>query len=174
MLRYVFVNNSFVNLILVKEGLANVYISEPNKKYEKELREAENYAKENRIGCLWQYSEENCNKCIVIELFHYDAKGDDCKNLNDEYVVLKNVCNFDCNLTKWIIKDKANNAFIFPNFILKTKNNVTIYTGCNKNSETELYWCNSGYKCNAIWDNDGDTFYLYDNEGKIVITYSYP
>ena len=173
LLRYVWFNGELINLILVKQGLANVYILEPNTKYEEELREAENYAKENKIGCLWEESEKTCKDCIGVYYFHYDARGNDCENLNDEYVIFKNTCDFDCELTNWRVKDEANHIYIFPEFTLKAQATVTLYTGCGENTENELYWCNSGYKCNAIWNNKGDTLYLWDDEGNLVLTYSY-
>jgi len=173
LLRYVFVNDTFINLILVKEGYANVYILGNNRKYEKELRDAENYARENHIGCLWQISNLSCKQCIGILYFHYDAYGNDCENLNDEYVIFKNSCDFDCDLTFWKVKDEANHVYVFPNFVLKAGNSVKLHTGCGINNETNLFWCNSGHECNAIWNNDKDTLYLFDNEDNLVLSYSY-
>lgn len=57
LLRYVFIEKNEndlinVNLILVEEGLAIARFYE-NKKYKKEILEAETKARENRIGCKW-------------------------------------------------------------------------------------------------------------------------
>lgn len=49
---------------------------------------------------------------------------------------------------------------------LDSEATVTVYTGEGTNSATELYW-GSG---NLIWNNDGDTAYLYDISGKVVST----
>ena len=173
LLRYVFVDDSFVNLMLVKEGLAHTYIVKPNVKYANELKEAENYAESNHIGCLWKKSSEKCEDCIKIHLFHYDAEGNDCYNLNDEYVVFINTCEVECDITGWTVKDEGSHKYTFPNLTLQPKETVTLYTGCGENKKNELYWCNSGYTCNAIWDNDGDTLYLFDSEGNFVLSYSY-
>lgn len=54
LLRYVFINETFVNLVLVKEGYAYVFMDGENIKYLKELIEAEKFAKENKVGCLWK------------------------------------------------------------------------------------------------------------------------
>lgn len=54
LLRYVYINDTLVNLILIKEGFAYFYMDNFNMKYSKELYEAEKYAKENKIGCLWK------------------------------------------------------------------------------------------------------------------------
>jgi len=52
-LRYVFVDNENINVWMVKNGFAIARI-EDAKKYEKEIIEAEKYAKENNIGCEWK------------------------------------------------------------------------------------------------------------------------
>jgi endonuclease YncB( thermonuclease family) len=52
-LRYVFKDDENINVWMVKNGLAIARI-EDAKKYEKEILEAERYAKENHIGCKWK------------------------------------------------------------------------------------------------------------------------
>jgi len=168
LLRYVFVDNTFVNAELLRQGYAFPYFNDVYR-YRKELEEAAKVRK----GCIWQRSKLSCRDCIGIEYFHYNAKGNDCVNLNDEYVKLRNTCNFTCNLTNWIIKDEANHIFKFPEFLLKPYERVVIYTGCGNNTAKALYWCNCCYACNAIWDNDHDTLYLFDDKGYLVLSYSY-
>jgi hypothetical protein len=38
------------------------------------------------------------------------------------------------------------------------------------NTATELYW---GRSYGAVWNNDGDTLYLRDSNGNLVLSYSY-
>ncbi len=52
-LRYVFVDNENINVWMVRNGFA-IARTEDAKKYEKEIIEAEKYAKENNIGCKWK------------------------------------------------------------------------------------------------------------------------
>jgi len=52
-LKYVYVDNIFVNLYLVKNGYARTYIIEPNVKYSKDFIDAEKYAKSQKIG-IWE------------------------------------------------------------------------------------------------------------------------
>lgn len=178
LLRYIFLNSENINVKLVREGLATVYIISPNVKYETELREAENEAKNSEIN-IWkppkQEGEKICdNRCIGISYFHWDAKGNDCENLNDEYVIFKNTCPYSCNLTGWTVKDESSrDLYVFPTFILEGGAMVTLYTGCGTNTATNLYWCSSGHSCNAIWNNKGDTLYLRNSKGELVLTYSY-
>jgi len=54
LLRYIFINNTNVNIQLVREGLAIVYIYEPNVKYQNEFKQAEQLAMQEKTGCLWK------------------------------------------------------------------------------------------------------------------------
>ncbi len=53
LVRYVYLNDLFVNLALVEEGLAFSYEFEPDTKFKEMLNEAEATAMKNN-GCLWQ------------------------------------------------------------------------------------------------------------------------
>ncbi|HKB88398.1 MAG TPA: thermonuclease family protein [Patescibacteria group bacterium] len=52
LLRYVYLDNEFINDELVKTGFAKVETVPPDIKYKSEFLESENYAKENKLG-LW-------------------------------------------------------------------------------------------------------------------------
>ena len=173
LLRYVFVNNTFVNYELVRRGYATPYFIEKDEKYRDSILLAEKVARSKKAGCLWKDSENPCKSCIKLVELHYDARGNDCINTNDEYVVLENTCNFMCDLTGWIVKDESKNMFVFPAFKLKPHRRVYIYTGCGVSNETALFWCVTGRKCNAVWNNNGDTLYLMDRDEKIVLVYRY-
>ena len=122
-------------------------------------------------------NENKCNSaCIVIPplSFHCDAKGDDCNNLNDEYVTFKNNCTINCDMSNWKVYDKSGgNNYTFQNFILPAKSNVTLHTGCGPNTYNKLYWCNHGRPCNAIWNNNGDALYLKNSLGEMIINCTY-
>lgn len=53
-LRYVYKDKSFINLILVKQGYAYATPYPPDIKYKELFQKAENQAKNQGIGCLWQ------------------------------------------------------------------------------------------------------------------------
>jgi micrococcal nuclease len=176
LLRYIFVDDLFVNLELVKEGYATVYILSPNVKYEKELKAAWSDCLSKHINLCKQPTGENIcdSRCIGISYFKWNAEGDDCDNLNGEYVTFVNTCPYSCDLTNWTVKDESSrNLYIFPTFVLESGKTVTLYTGCGTNTKTQLYWCSSGYSCNAIWNNNGDTLYLRNSKGELVLNYSY-
>ena len=93
------------------------------------------------------------------------------KNLdykNDE-IVLENICNFDCNLENWEIKDEGRKKFIFPKFSLNKKSDVKIIVGNQTNSEDVLYWRDESY----VLTKTGDTLFLRDKEKKLVLWKSY-
>ncbi|MDD2655601.1 MAG: lamin tail domain-containing protein [Candidatus ainarchaeum sp.] len=119
--------------------------------------------------------DELCNNtCISISQLNSDAEGNDCDNLNGEYVVITNSCSRPCNLTGWTVKDASSrNSYVFPSFVLQNTSSASLYTGCGADTATQLYWCSSGYACNAIWNNDGDTLYMIDSQGSPVLSYSY-
>lgn len=179
LLRHVFVNDLSANLQLVKEGYANVLIIQPNTKYETSLINAQNEAKAQKLN-IWKRpitSENICdNTCIGISYFQWGVKDkNDCEYLNEEYVTFINTCQYPCDLTNWTVKDKANHIYTFPSFVLDNGTTVTLYTGCGTNTKAQLYWCSSGYSCNAIWNNKGgDTLYLRNSNGELVLDYSYP
>jgi len=155
-----------VNLELVRQGYANVYVVSPDNKYEKELIEAEEDARNSKRG-IWKISD--FSDCIIITNFHYNAKGKDNENLNDEYVVFKNTCDFSLDITGWVVKDRTANAYIFPSFELGYQEEVTLHSGSGDNTETDLFW----KRKYSVWSNNGDTLYLRDGEGNLVLVKSY-
>ncbi|NJE46503.1 hypothetical protein E3E35_03545 [Thermococcus sp. GR7] len=114
-----------------------------------------------------ELANQSCNGTskIVIYYVHYDAMGWDHSNLNDEYVVIANLGCLDENLGEWRLMDEKGHTYIFPSgFILKAGKTVTVHTGSGTDTDTDLYW---GEK-RAVWNNDGDTAYLYDASGNLV------
>ncbi len=44
---------------------------------------------------------------------------------------------------------------------------MNVRSGCGTDTATDLYWCNSG---SAVWNNDGDTAFLFDPDDSLVDT----
>jgi micrococcal nuclease len=164
LLRYVYVNDTFVNLEIVRAGLANSYEFEPNVKHSSEFEAAEQEARNAERG-LWTPSPFT----LTVSQFNYDAEGNDNENLNGEYIIFENGGNSSLNLMNWMLLDEANNDYVFENFILGNSSSFTFYTGSGTDSETELYWGSE----KSIWNNGGDTLYLRDSQGFLVVYYSY-
>jgi len=176
LLRFILYDDENINVKMIREGYATVYIIPPNTKYKAELENAWQECLNDKIN-LCKPGEDICdNTCIGIDYFHWNAEGNDCYNLNDEYVTFRNSCSYSCDLTDWTVKDESSrSSYSFPTFTLKSGATVILYTGCGTNTETELYWCSSGYSCNAIWNNScsGDTLYLRNRRGELILDYHY-
>jgi len=65
--------------------------------------------------------------------------------------------------------DLANHRYEFPFFTLKGSSSVVVHTGLGIDTDSDLYW-NSN---RAIWNNDGDTIFLYDNLGNLIDSAKY-
>lgn len=153
-LAYVFVGAKNINLELVREGFANFYFPSGKDVYYNEFLEA------------WEECEKNlCEKseydCVVLEKFDY----------KEEVVIFYNNCSFDLELTGWEIKDEGRKSFVFPSFVLGSGEKIKVIVSKeNKiNSESEIYWIRNDY----VWTDSGDTLFLRDDAGKLVLWESY-
>ncbi len=170
-LAYVYLKNGTdFNALLLKNGFARVYTGTFEK--EEEYLELENYAKTHKIG-LWAYitptpTPASITYSVKIAYINYDAPGNDWYNPNGEYVVIKNYGSNPVNLKDWKLKDKAGHTFVFPDVTLQPGESVYVHSGKGANAGNKLYWGDG-----AIWNNDGDTAYLYDSSGRLVDTYMY-
>ncbi len=164
LLRYIFLDDEFINLKMVEEGYAFAYVVSPDEKYLKELLAAEERARQQQL-VIWESSPES--GCVEAKI-HYNAAGDDTTNLNDEYIVFKNRCGNDIDLDGWLVKDQQMNNHTFSCVLLSGRT-LTLRSGKGTDSNSEVFW-NSDV---PIWNNDGDTLYLRDAEGKMVLKQSY-
>lgn len=158
LLRHVFVDGTFVNLEMIKDGYATVYIVNPDEKYYLELKKAEKDAKDNKLG-LWNTS--GFSVCISITEFHYTG---------EEYVKFLNSCGYPVKMEKWEIKDEGTHIYIFKAFMFNPNSILTFFTGYGSDTADKLYWNSKS----TIWNNDGDTLFLRDDKGNLVLSYSYP
>ena len=124
---YVFLGRNLINLELVKKGFAKVEKDYSHKFY-KEFLQAEEGAKKNFLG-IWKGSK--FSPCIKVEVFHYNARGNDNENLNDEYFILKNICNFSVPMNGWKISDESGN-FLIISVNLKPLSTLKVYSGNGK------------------------------------------
>jgi len=140
-LRYVFYENRLLNAEILQEGLATSFMLE-GLKYEDKFRNAENYARNNEVR-LWERSRNKCSNCIeLVEL-----------NYTSESFIVRNNCNFNCNLSGWIVKDDANHIFKLDSLNAGEKRRY--------DSKTK------------IWNDEGDRFFIRDETGRRVVFYEY-
>jgi micrococcal nuclease len=91
-------------------------------------------------------------------------------NPNGEWLEIVNEGSEAVDLTGFTVKDRANHIFDFPHVRLEPGQALRLYSGEGLQSSTALYWGLSG---DSVWNNDGDTAYLRDAEGRLVDDYSY-
>ncbi|MCK5624921.1 thermonuclease family protein [Candidatus Pacearchaeota archaeon] len=153
-LAYIYIGNENINLKLVEEGYANFYFPSGKDIHYNEFMEAWEKCNEN----LCEISRDVCANCIKLTEFDY----------NKETLIFENICNFNCELTSWEIKDEGRKKFIFPEFTLKSLEKIKIIVG-EKSDENNLYWENQNY----VWTDSGDTLFLRDSSGGLVLWRSY-
>ncbi len=164
LLAYVFVDEIFVNEELLRLGYA--HIRRPlAAEYRDRLLRAQQAAREEGLGIWAKAAEQN----VVIAEVHADAEGNDWDNLCDEYIVIQNREDISIDLTGWIVYDEAHHRYLFPNFILEARATVTLRTCLGKNSQSELFWGSRS----PIWNNEGDTIFIRDSQGQLVLSYIY-
>lgn len=158
-LAYIFLDDKNVNLEIVENGLANPYIYDIDK-YTQSIRNAWiNCIKENKNLC--EKSKDKCADCI--ELKELDVKS--------QTLILYNSCNFQCSLKDWTIKDEGRKKFVFPDFTLDNKKEISVIVERENRTDTEnvLFWKRSDY----VWTSGGDTLFLRDKEGRLVLWKGY-
>ena len=164
LLAYVFVSNVFVNEELVRQGYA--HIQRPLvAKYRDRLLRAQEAARQEGLGIWAKTAEQN----IAIAEIHPDPEGKDRENLCDEYIVIENRRDTSVDLTGWTIYDEAHHRYLFPSFVLEAKAAVTLRTCLGKNTQSELFWGSRS----PMWNNDGDTIFMRDSKGQLILSYIY-
>ena len=164
LLRYVYVKDLFVNLEMIKRGFANTYTYPPDVKHTEEFLEAERNARLHEIG-LWKKSKISSIKIDI----NYDAEGNDNKNLNGEYVAVKNIGTDTVDMGGWTVKDSGTNIYEFYECILKPSFGIYLFSGNGKDTDSKFYWGST----KPVWNNDHDTLYLRDTQGLLVEIYNY-
>lgn len=157
-LAYVYFNEKNVNVNLVKQGFANYYFYSGKDIYSDDLTDAWNSCIENNMN-LCEKSKDICGECIKLKEFDY----------KNEKVVLENNCNFSCDLNEWSIKDEGRKTFKFEDFVLESFGKVEIKVGEGSNTKSILFWGDEDY----VWTRTGDSLFLRDKEGKLVLWESY-
>ena len=172
LLRYVYVDDTFVNAELVRQGLAWAEAYEPDTKYQDILEEAEAEARQDKIG-LWQETEapspisvEN----VQITYIFYDGLVPNVES--DEYVEITNLGDQPRDLAGCVLIDidEGYPSFTFPSYILAPGESIRVYT-----NEYHPEWGGFSFEYSqAIWNNtEPDVAVLYDNQGNILSQMSY-
>ena len=146
-----------LNEDLLLKGYARIF---PNKYHKLYYRFIELQEQAMTLGNgLWKSPTEGVK---IIYIFNHRMS---------EYVAIKNTVKEDIDVSGWKVGDKTGILFSFPTgTILGPKEIIKIYSGNIDGNieESKLIIGN-----NPIWNNQGDTAFLYDNYMKLVDEYSY-
>ncbi|WP_323677572.1 lamin tail domain-containing protein [Halorubellus sp. PRR65] len=181
LLVYVRHDGESFNEQLLAQGYARVYESSFSNREHYLALEAT--ARSNDVG-LWNYdppteitttmttttsvATTGTGELVVVDV-HADAAGNDHENENDEYTVFKNAGDRELSLAGWRVEDEADHVYYFPDITVAPGATVTLYTGSGTDSDTAVYWGSDA----AIWNNGGDTIYVYDDSGNLEVEYTY-
>jgi micrococcal nuclease len=190
LLRYVFLaSGTFVNAELVRQGYAQAISYPPDVKYQDLLIEAQEEARENGRG-LWAAPTATSvpptptrvassptpppggEARVVVDpsCCQFNSPGNDNDTKEQEYACFANTGQADADMTGWTMRDEYGWEYRFPSFVLPAGARVRVATGCGTNTGDMLFWCKDG---TAVWNNGGDTVFLYDGSGELVATHSY-
>ncbi|WP_413760227.1 lamin tail domain-containing protein [Streptomyces sp. MMBL 11-3] len=115
---------------------------------------------------------------LKIRGVQYDAPGSDSNscasgNTDEEYLTIKNYSSSaTINLKNYLVKDKTGNRFLFTaNHYLQPGDYVKLRggNGTDSDSRNVVYRDN----CNFMWNNPGDTIYLYKPAGSRSDVHAY-
>lgn len=141
-LAYVFLEDENINLELIEKGYANYYFPSGKDYYYNKFKSAWEKCIESNVN-LCKKSENICQECIVLREFDYE----------EEVVLLRNICNIDCDLNGWIIKGEGRKISML---------NSTLNSLENKEMSFEDFWASIG-----------DTLFLRDDDGNLVLWKTY-
>lgn len=111
-----------------------------------------------------------CTVVFDLEKSIINAGGNDHENTKKESVAFTNIGNMPADMNAWILSDRKNHLYIFPEFKLMPHETVRVITGIGINTKRSLYQ----NKTRAIWNNrGGDTVFLINKDRVLVLNQKY-
>ncbi|MBS3083343.1 thermonuclease family protein [Candidatus Pacearchaeota archaeon] len=140
-------NNEYLNLEIVRNGMAHSYLvlDDESSLFEK----AENSARKNGKN-MWEKSP--FAECLDVEINKYD-----------EYVDIEDSC--DVDFTGWNVKDESTKMYKFKKDFDKS---IRLHSTKGRDTESDIYWGRD-----KIWNDDHDEIFVRDVDGLLVYYYSY-
>ncbi len=137
-----------INLESVENGYANFYFPAGKDEYYKDFVKAWDKCLKNNMN-LCEHSTDECVECIELEEWGYNKD-----------TIFYNLCDKNCNLQGWSIKDEGRKLFVFEDvFILEAGEGVQITA--------------EAFGVEYIWTKTGDSIFIRDPEGMLVLYDSY-
>ncbi len=169
LLAWVHVGDDVVNVRLVREGLAHVFIIPPNGSRTRELLEAQGEAREKRLG-IWRHIR-GAVKVTIVRAAGRDA-GDG--EPGEEYVRLANVSPQAVSLKGYRLSSESGQRYVFPDFQVEPGHTVLVVAGNGQDGkdsrgQLRLFWNTAA----PVWDEREDTAYVEDAAGQLVDVFHY-
>lgn len=172
-LAYVYVGDTLVNLELVKEGVVVIDTVPPNVAHANDFLAGQIDARKNCKGMWEGLCHQSASSCIQIASINASPTGSDSASMNSEWISFMNTCKTSEDLKGYLLKDTSSgNSYVFKETVVKSRQKVTLHTGCGVDTARDLYW-QCPERAMPIWNNDSDSAYLYDAQGRLVSQMSY-
>ena len=162
-----------VGAVLVTDGLAIARRFEPDTARAITYERLQATARDAGVG-LW--APDACGSptvgsgAITITV-NADPPGDDTDDLTGEWVEFTNETAAGIDLDGFTVADEsASNRYEFDDVTLGSGDTVRLVTGCGTDSDVLVHWCAGG---SAVWNNGGDTVFLRDRSGNLVVALTY-
>lgn len=124
-------------------------------------------AKRDRADFIHSKAREKLLELKPAVFIEFDPTG---RDIDSEHVVIRNNDDREIDLKDWTISDRAGHKMKLPAILISPGAEVRIWTKSGHNDASNLYW---GRK-QAVWNNKGDTFHIYDSLGKELCGFRYP
>ena len=140
-------NDKYLNLEIVKNGMAHTYLVLDDES--SIFNKAEKYAQKNGKN-MWEKS--SFAECLNVEINKYE-----------EYVDITDSCGVE--VTGWNLKDESTKMYKFKKDMGES---FRLYSGKGSDTESNIYWGKE-----KIWNDDHDEIFIRDSDGLLVYYYSY-
>jgi endonuclease YncB( thermonuclease family) len=138
---------TYLNMQLVQEGLASTFLVQDDER--EAFGQAEEQAIKEQRG-IWKKSHlQGCVRLRVEE--------------KAERITLYNTCLGEG--AGWYLKDESRKIY---KFTAPLPSILEVYSGEGVSNESAYYW-----REGAVWNNEGDTAYLFDGNNALVAYYKY-
>ncbi len=165
-LRYLYVDGLNVNLAMIANGDAIALQGDHG--LDAEFTAIADAAAQDQLG-LWApdaCGSDGAPSAVQIVDYVYNPSGRDAENMNGEWIAIANEGDDVVDLSGWVLRDESTqHRYLFPaGYALGPNDEVLVHTGCDRDSQTDLYWCAE----DPVWSNGGDTVILQLPDGTVV------
>jgi micrococcal nuclease len=168
------IGNAWVDTgqVLLAEGHALWLPNGRERAWNRRYREASQQAARHHLHMFNPLACGGPARNAVLRLtVRWDAKGNDRRNPNGEWIRIRNRSSFAVSLARWWVRDSALRRFTFPRgTVLRPGQSLRVMVGRGRRHGRVFHW---GLNRPAF-ENSGDGAYLFDPRGDIRAFEIYP